>query len=82
MGDLKVCRSCGLLLPISDFNRRADSHDGHDWYCRKCHARMHAAWRERVDKTDPRVRDVKQTAMLRSSAMERFDAEYGIIDLR
>ena len=79
MDDYKVCRSCGLLLPLSGFNRRADSHDGHDWYCRKCHARMHAAWREKVDKTDPVSRDVKLTGMLRSSVMERIGADHAII---
>lgn len=82
MTSLKNCRSCGLMLPISDFNRRADSRDGHDWYCRKCHARMHAAWRERVDKTDPGSRDVKLTEMLRTSVLERYDVDYGNIGLR
>jgi hypothetical protein len=34
----KECSSCHQLKPITDFNKKSNSKDGHQYYCRDCSA--------------------------------------------
>lgn len=33
----KQCKKCGRTLPLSEYNRMANSIDGHSSTCKKCH---------------------------------------------
>jgi len=40
----KRCAKCKTIKPIIDFNKKAKSSDGYDWYCRKCNKSIWQVW--------------------------------------
>lgn len=47
MEKLKCCTKCGEWKPLSEFTKRTSSPDGHDKWCRVCHAKACRATRAR-----------------------------------
>lgn len=60
----KACTKCGQIKPLSEYQKRRDSKDGHAHWCRACQsaydqerkARKAERWRERYA-TDPEFRE-------------------------
>jgi len=52
----KICRKCGQMKPLIDFNRSKDSPDNHKHICRACANAQTRAWRRQ---NADRVRDYK-----------------------
>jgi hypothetical protein len=46
---MKTCSKCGETKPLTEFSKRVNSNDGHDYWCKACHVKQH---RERKAK-DP-----------------------------
>lgn len=80
----KACTRCGQVRPLSDFQKRADSQDGHAHWCKACQAtydrqnrdRKNARHHERYT-TDPAYREkTKARKRERYATDEAWRAQY------
>jgi 5-methylcytosine-specific restriction endonuclease McrA len=76
----KACTRCNQIKPLSEYQKRASSPDGHAWHCKACQsvydqerkARKAERWRERYA-TDPAFREKMKARIKRIYAT---DAKY------
>lgn len=48
MNEQKICNKCNIIKPISNFNRKLDSKDGYQLFCRQCIIRYKKIYQEYI----------------------------------
>jgi len=79
---VKTCNKCQISKPLSEFDKRADSKDGHRNQCRQCLNSIKSLWK----RNNPEVcknyntlwRKNNPQKVLKSSMQSHYKKEYGI----
>lgn len=68
-GKEKWCSMCGNKLPLSEFHRDPETHDGFKPHCRSCRAQRHQE--DRAEQQDKRLTEVEEEGLEVLSTLSR-----------